>query len=49
MTLAQAYLEKQQPEDALDMCNDMQQFFSEKGDVEGEAEALLAAGSLHVL
>ena len=27
----QAYLEKQQPEDALDMCNEMQHYFSEKG------------------
>ena len=27
----QAYLEKQEPYEALDMCNDMQQFFADKG------------------
>lgn len=31
--LLQAYLEKQQPFEALDMCNDMQRFFAEKGGV----------------
>eukprot|EP00439_Symbiodinium_sp_Y106_P047685 s3034_g6.t1 len=49
LTLSQAYLEKQEHEEALAICRDMQDHFTQKGDVEGEADCLLAAGSLLVL